>query len=362
MIPIAKPEITDSEIDDVVNVLKSGNIASGKRVLEFEEKFAKYIGVKHAIACSNGTTALHTALLAQGVGVGDEVIVPSFSFIATATAVSMCGAKPVFVDVHPTLYGIDVEDVKNKINSRTKAVIGVHLYGLPCNAITLRHMCEDYDISLIEDSAQAVGAGIGYNMCGSIGDIGCFSFYATKNITTGEGGMITTNDDQIADSARMIINHGQRMKYVHERLGYNYRMTDIAASIGVNQLKRVDKLNNLRRIIARIYGSEIEVDGTFILPYEPSNMYHVYHQYVIQLSNAFPMRRDLFIKYLSDNGVGSAVHYPIPIHKQPLYNISISLNVSENLAKNVLSIPIHPSMSITDVSTVVDVINSVVRK
>ena len=362
MIPIAKPEITDEEIDAVVKVLQSGNIASGKRVIEFEEKFAKYIGVKHAVACSNGTAALHATLLAHGVGVGDEVIVPSFSFIATATAVSMCGARPIFADVHPTLYGIDIDDVKHKITARTKAVIGVHLYGLPCYAVTLRKLCDDYDIALIEDSAQAVGASIGDSRCGSIGNSGCFSFYATKNLTTGEGGMVTTNSDQIADSVRMIINHGQKIKYIHEGLGYNYRMTDIVAAIGVNQLKRIDKLNNLRRLIALIYGSDIEVDGTFILPYEPSNMYHVYHQYVIQLSNAFPMRRDLFIKYLTSNGVGSAVHYPIPIHKQPLYNIPISLKVSENLAKNVISIPIHPSMSVEDVSNVVDVINAVVRK
>jgi perosamine synthetase len=363
MIPIAKPEITDEEIQAVTDVLESGNIASGKRVLNFEEKFAKYIGVKHAIACSNGTSALHTALLAHGVGVGDEVIVPSFSFIATATAVSMCGAYPIFADVHPTLYGIDVGDVKRKINSRTKAVIGVHLYGLPCHALSLRNICDNNNIAFIEDSAQAVGAAIGNVKCGSFGDSGCFSFYATKNMTTGEGGMITTNDDNVADAARMIINHGQRMKYVHERLGYNYRMTDIVAAIGVNQLNRIERLNNMRRMISRIYGEEIEVDGTLILPYEPPNMYHVYHQYVMQLSNAFPMRRDLFIDYLSKKGIGSAVHYPIPIHKQPLYNERfISLKVSESLAKNVVSIPIHPSMSVDDVSTVVDAINNVVRQ
>lgn len=362
MIPIAKPEITDDEIRAVSDVLRSGNIASGKRVLEFEEKFAKYIGVKHAIACSNGTSALHTSLLAHGVGIGDEVIVPSFSFIATATAVSMCGARPIFADVHPTLYGIDVGDVERKITPRTRAVVGVHLYGLPCNAITLQHLCNDNDIAFIEDSAQAIGAAIGSSKCGSIGNSGCFSFYATKNMTTGEGGMITTNDDDIADSARMIINHGQRIKYIHERLGYNYRMTDIMAAIGVNQLKDVDKLNNLRRLIALIYGDGIEVDGTFILPYEPHNMYHVYHQYVIQLSTAFPMRRDLFAKHLTENGVGNAVHYPIPIHKQPLYNIPITLKVSETLAQNVISIPINPHMSIGDIVTVVDVINNVVRQ
>ena len=362
MIPISSPYITPLEIEAVVDVLKSGNIASGKKVAEFEDKFARRIGVKHAIACNNGTSALHTALLSCGIRQGDEVIVPSFSFISTATAVSMCGATPIFADVHPTLYGVDVNDVAIKITNKTKAIMGVHLYGLPFDVDPFRDLCRDKGIMLIEDAAQAIGAKYKTRECGSLSDVACFSFYATKNITTGEGGMITTDNDVIADSARMYINHGQRMKYFHEFLGYNYRLTDIAAAIGIHQLERVDDINYKRRAIAKIYNDEIEVDGTFLLPYFPPDRTHVYHQYVIQLSKNFPMKRDMFMKYMRDKGIGTSVHYPSPIHKQPVYaSNNVKLPISERLSHSVVSLPIYPSLSIDDIVSIASAVNEVVR-
>jgi perosamine synthetase len=382
MIPIARPEIRDAEISRVVEVLKSGNIAQGYVVREFEDAFAKYMGVKHAIACSNGTAALHVALRMNGIGPDSEVIVPAFSFIATATAVSMCGATPVFADVHPLTYGIDVYDVRRKITDKTHGIIGVHLYGLPCDIASLVNIRKEYEdnqtITIIEDSAQAIGSMVGIEKCGSIGDAGCFSFYATKNLTTGEGGMITTNSDIDAEYARSLINHGQTEKYVHSHLGYNYRMTDIQGAIGVEKLKYISESNRARRYIASIYNKEIESDGTLLLPCEPDGLYHTYHQYVLQVSSNYTMSRDNLARHLHDRGVGTAIHYPTPIHKQAVYNDYVqnseeqlwyackcrsgSLPISEGLSGRVLSIPVHPALSVDQVIQVVDTINEVSKQ
>jgi perosamine synthetase len=342
-------------------VLESGMLAAGERVAEFEKKFADYCGTTHAVAINNGTAALHAALLAADIGVGDEVIVPSFSFIATATAVSMTGAKPIFVDVNEQTFGIDPAQVEGSVTPKTKAVIGVHLFGQPFDVPGIQQVCESHNLTLIEDAAQAHGAMYNGEKTGGFGQFGCFSFYATKNMTTGEGGMVTTSDKTYNERLRLLINHGQSEKYLHTRLGYNYRMTDVAAAIGLVQLKKLEKFNTRRRKNAEYYDTHISVKG-LITPAVAQGMHHVYHQYVIRLTDEFPMKRADFMEYLKVKGIGTAVHYPIPIHHQPVYaraNEPDSCPVSTRLASSVLSIPVHPLLDQKELAYICDAINRV---
>jgi perosamine synthetase len=360
-IPVARPAIGQDEISAVTAVLESGMLAAGERVAEFEKKFADYCGTTHAVAINNGTAALHAALLAAGIGQGDEVIVPSFSFIATATAVSMTGAKPIFVDVNEKTFGIDPAQVEGNVTQKTKAVIGVHLFGQPFDIPGIHRVCESHNLTLIEDAAQAQGAMYNSEKTGGFGQFGCFSFYATKNMTTGEGGMVTTSDKVYNERLRLIINHGQSEKYLHTRLGYNYRMTDMAAAIGLVQLKKLEKFNMRRRKNAEYFDTHISVKG-LVTPVVAQGMHHVYHQYVIRLTNEFPMKRADFIEYLKVKGIGTAVHYPIPIHHQPLYaraNEPDSCPISTSLAASVLSIPVHPLLDQKELAYICDAINLV---
>ena len=360
-IPVARPAIGQDEISAVTAVLESGMLAAGERVAEFEKKFADYCGTTHAVAVNNGTAALHAALLAADIGSGDEVIVPSFSFIATASAVSMTGAKPIFVDVNEQTFGIDPAQVEGSVTPKTKAVIGVHLFGQPFDVPGIQHVCELHNLTLIEDAAQAQGAMYNGEKSGGFGQLGCFSFYATKNMTTGEGGMVTTSDKAYNERLRLLINHGQSEKYLHTRLGYNYRMTDVAAAIGLVQLKKLEKFNMRRRKNAEYYDTHISVKG-LVTPAVAPKMHHVYHQYVIRLTNEFPMKRTDFMEYLKVKGIGTAVHYPIPIHHQPLYaraNEPDSCPVSTSLASSVLSIPVHPLLDQKELAYICDAINRV---
>ncbi|MDO9325771.1 MAG: DegT/DnrJ/EryC1/StrS family aminotransferase, partial [Methanoregula sp.] len=301
-IPIARPAIGQEEISAVTAVLESGMLAAGDRVLELETKFADFCGTTHAVAINNGTAALHAALLAADIGHGDEVVVPSFSFIATASAVLMCGAKPIFCDVNDQTFTINPEQLEERVTPRTRAVIGVHLYGQPFDITGVQKVCELHNLKLIEDAAQAHGAMFNGSKVGSFGHFGCFSFYATKNMITGEGGMVTTGEKAYAERLRLIINHGQSEKYVHTRLGYNYRMTDMAAALGIVQLKKLDKFNMRRRKNADFYNANLSVKG-LITPYVAPGMHHVYHQYVIRLTDEFPMKRDSFMDYLKSKGI-----------------------------------------------------------
>ena len=360
-IPVARPAIGQDEISAVTAVLESGMLAAGERVAEFERNFADYCGTTHAVAINNGTAALHAALLAADIGQGDEVIVPSFSFFATASAVSMTGAKPIFVDVNEQTFNIDPAQVENQINPKTKAVIGVHLFGQPFDAQGIKQVCESHNLTLIEDAAQAQGAMCNGEKTGALGHMGCFSFYATKNMTTGEGGMVTTSEKALNERLRLLINHGQSEKYLHTRLGYNYRMTDVAAAIGLVQLKKLEKFNTRRRKNAEYYDTHISVKG-LITPAVAQGMHHVYHQYVIRLTDDFPMKRADFMEYLKLKGIGTAVHYPIPIHHQPVYaraNEPDSCPVSTRLASSVLSIPVHPLLDQKELAYICDAINKV---
>lgn len=360
-IPIARPVIGQDEVAAVSEVLLSGMLAQGDKVAEFEQKFAGYCGTAQAVAVSNGTTALHAALLAAGIGPGDEVIVPAFSFIATATAVSMCGAKPVFADVDEQIFTISPDQVKERITEKTKAVIGVHLFGQPFDVDPVKEICETHNLALIEDAAQAHGALYHGVKVGNLGRAGCFSFYATKNMITGEGGMVTTSDKPMADRLRRIINHGQSEKYLHTELGYNYRMTDIAAAIGIVQLKKLDKFNMRRRKNAEYYTANLTAKG-LIKPKVADNVQHVYHQYVVQVTKDFPLSRSALMDLLKAKGIGSAVHYPIPIHRQPLYAPVADPDpcpVATRLSETVLSLPVHPSLDTKDLATVCEVLNRV---
>jgi perosamine synthetase len=336
-------------------------LASGERVAEFERNFADYCGSTHAVAINNGTAALHAALLAAGIGQGDEVIVPSFTFFATASAVSMTGAKPVFVDVDERTFNIDPAQVENAVTPHTKAVIGVHLFGQPFDVTGVEQVCESHNLTLIEDAAQAQGAISHGQRAGAMGHMGCFSFYATKNMTTGEGGMVTTSDKAFNERLRLLINHGQSEKYLHTRIGYNYRLTDVAAAIGLVQLKKLEKFNMRRRKNAEYFDSHISVKG-LLTPEVAQGTHHVYHQYVVRLTDEFPMKRPDFIEYLKAKGIGTAVHYPIPLHHQPVYaraNEPDSCPVSTRLAGSVLSIPVHPLLDQKELAYICDTINRV---
>ncbi|MBP2133094.1 perosamine synthetase [Methanomicrobium sp. W14] len=359
MIEIAHPAIGNEEIAAVTDVLKSGMLARGSVTEEFERNFADYCGVSHAIGVNSGTAALHMGLLSLGIGHGDEVIVPSFTFIATATSVSMCGAKPVIADVKNDTYTINPDEVSENITDKTKAVIGVHLFGQPFDIDALEEICDDKKIFLVEDAAQSHGAVYKSKKVGGFGKIGCFSFYPTKNMTTIEGGMITTDDKELDSKIRRIINHGQSAKYLHTELGYNTRMSNVSAAIGNVQLSKLDRMNKIRAENAERLCNKITAKG-IIKPFCNKGSKHVWHQYVMEITKNFSMERDEFSGYLKDNGIGTAVHYPIPVHMQPLYkNPGYKCPVSERLASEVLSLPVHPGVSAGDCDYIAEVINRV---
>ncbi len=365
MIPIAKPMIGSVEIDSVAETMKSGGLAQGPRVQAFEEQFAGYIGVSHAVAVSSGTAALHVALLAQGIGAGDEVVTTPFSFIATANAVLFTGARPVFADIGED-YNIDSERILQAITPKTKAVLPVHLYGRPAEMKAIAEIAEDHNLTIIEDACQAHGATCGDDCrkAGSFGT-GVFSFYPTKNMTTGEGGMITTDDPEIVKRARMLRDHGSSKRYVHEILGYNMRMTDLGAAIGLVQLKKLDQFNSARRRNAEHLTGKLKTIAEITTPDDAPG--HVFHQYTVRVAGVGvgvdvdrirggDCMRDDLVAHLGEKGIGTGVYYPIPIHRQPLYRklgFEASLPVSEKFAEEVLSLPVHPAVAETDLDYII---------
>lgn len=365
LIPIAKPVIGKEEIRAVEEVLRSGMLVQGEKVEEFERAFSDYINVTHAIAVANGTIALDAALKTLRIKQGEEVIVPSFTFISTANSILFQSAKPVFADVDERTFNISPNDVLEKITDRTKAIIGVHLFGHPFDVKAIQEICEDHNLILIEDCAQAHGAEYEGIKVGSFGIAGCFSFYATKNMTTGEGGMITTNNNEIANVCRQLRNHGESQKYFHTRLGYNYRMTDIQAAIGLAQLNKLDDFNEKRIKHAEYLNKHIKASG-LKLPHRKNGIKHVYHQYAITIEEeeGVTISRTEFMKYLKNNGIGSAIHYPLPIHKQPLYqrlgytDETVQCPVATALSQKILSLPVHPALTEKDLVFIAETINN----
>ncbi len=329
-----------AEIVAVNRVLRSGQIAQGPSVREFEATFASICGVREAVAVNSGTAALFIALVAHGIGHGDEVITTPFTFAATANAILMTGARPVFVDIRESDFNIDPELIPPRITPRTKAIIPVHLYGHPADMTQISEIAERHSLAIIEDACQAHGAQWRDRTVGSFGT-GCFSFYPTKNMTTAEGGMVTTNDTRIADHLRLLRNHGALRPYHHTELGYNFRMTDISAAVGLAQLRRLDFFTRKRRANARYYGAHLK---GVIAPSEAAGALHVYHQYTVRV----PEGRDILQARLSEEGIGSAVYYPLPLHQQPYYRelgYADSLPVAEAMSRQVLSLPIWPGLT-----------------
>lgn len=342
MIKIALPIIGKEEIEAVRRVLKSGRIAQGPKVKEFEEKIANYIGVRYAIATSSGTTALHTALLALGIKQKDEVITTPFTFIATANSILYCNAKPVFSDINEKTFNIEPENVKEKITKRTKAIIPVHLFGHPAEMKRLIELAEENKLFLIEDAAQALGAKYKGKKVGCFGDCGIFSFYATKNITTGEGGMIVTDNKALAERCKKIRNHGERLRYISDILGFNYRMTEIAAAIGIVQLEKLEKFIRRRIKNANFLTKKLKMVRGIETPFVAKHVRHVFHQYTIKA-----IKRDELKKFLLKKGIESKIYYPLPIYRQPCYKklgYKERLPITEKIVKRVLSIPIHPAL------------------
>ncbi len=347
MIPISKPSIGVEEKEAVLRVLDSGMLAQGPRVAELERAFAEFIGVKHAIATVNGTTALHAALLAHGIGAGDEVITVPFTFIASVNSILYAGARPVFVDVDET-FNMDPSQIERAITLHTKAIMPIHLYGQSADLGRIGEITRRHNLALIEDACQAHGATFEGKHVGTFGT-GCFSFYATKNMATGEGGMITTNDDRIADSARLFIAHGMRVRYYHEQLGYNYRMTDIAAAIGTEQLKKLPAANARRAETAEFYTRRLSQVPGLIAPTVAPNRTHVWHQYTIRVTPKFYLGRDQVIEKLREAGIGTGIYYPVPVHQQQsmrgIIPDGLVFPCSEQLAREVISLPVHPNVS-----------------
>jgi len=356
MIQIAKPLIGDEEINAVSKVLLSGRLAGGKCVESFENSFRDYLGSRYSAATCNGTTALHAALLSLDIGRGDSVITTPFSFIATSNAVLYTGAVPVFADIEEDTFNIDPREVERIArNRKIKALVIVHLFGNPCDMEKIADICNKYDIALVEDCAQAHGAEYSGKKVGTFGKVSIFSFYPTKNITCGEGGMTVTDDEKIYEKLKSIINHGQSSRYNHILLGYNYRMTDISAAIGLEQLKKLDKFNELRINNANQYLKEID-NPCISLPGIKENSKHVFNQFTIRCTN-----RDSLIKYLSENEIGYGIYYPSAIPDQPVYKAlgyENNCRKAREACKAVVSIPVHPSLEQWEIKKVVEVINS----
>lgn len=361
-VSIASPIIEDEEINAVVEVMKSGMIAQGPKVIEFEKEFADFVGAKYGIATNSGTSALHVALLAAGVGEGDEVITTPFTFAATGNSILYTGAKPVFVDIDPDTFTLDPSQVEAAITDKTKAIMPVQLYGQSADMDGILEIAKKHNLIVIEDAAQAHGAEYKNNNVGNLGDMACFSFYPTKNMTTSEGGMITTNNKEFAENAKVFRAHGSAKKYHHDVLGYNFRMTDIAAAIGLEQLKKIDSFNDKRIANANYLNDGLaDVDGVET-PIVKDGFKHVYHQYTIKIANG---KRDDFSEYLLENGIGNGIYYPIPLYNQVLYTkmgYNQSLAVTDEVVTEVLSLPIHPSLSQNDLDLIIKVVKEAAEK
>jgi len=358
VIPIARPVVGPEEEQAVLDVLRSGQLAEGPRVRAFEEEFAAYVGTRHAIAVNSGTAALIVALQANGVGQGDEVITSPFSFIATATSIIACGATPVFVDIDPFDFNLDPEKVEDAITDTTKAILPVHLYGHPARMTELAEIAGENGLALIEDAAQAHGAEHAGRRAGTFGT-GCFSFYPTKNMATGEGGIITTDDDEVARLCRIIRNHGQEVRYRSDYFGLNWRMTDLAAAIGSVQLRHLEDWNEARIANATKLSKLITSVET---PRVREGDRHVFHQYTVRLTGD----RAAIQAALQEAGIGTAIHYPMTINRQPIMRQlgigqDADVPVAEAAAEAVLSLPVHPSLTDEDIEHIATAVNRFAR-
>lgn len=362
MINVCKPIIEQEEIDAVTGVLRSGMIAQGPKVKELEDNFAEFCGTNYAVAFSSGTAAIHGGLNALGIKKGDEVITTPFTFVATSNPILMQGAEVVFADISEEDFNLDPKKVEEKITDKTKAIIPVDLYGQIFDYDAIYELTNGRDIKILEDACQAIGAEQNGKKAGNFGDVTAFSLYATKNIMSGEGGMVTTNDEYIAEKCKRFRHHGQSNTYEYVDLGYNYRMTDLCATIGIEQLKKVGRFNNKRIENATRLSEGLKDIKGLVLPIVNKDNRHVFHQYTVRLTNEFRSSREEFIAYLKSKDIGSAVFYPKPLHLHPhfmkLGYKKGDFPVSERMSEQVLSLPVHPSLSSDDINYIIHTIES----
>lgn len=378
-LPYGRQWLDEDDIRDVVDVLKSDYLTTGPKIAEFEQAFARYVGVKYAVAIANGTAALHAACFAAGIKEGDEVITTPITFAASANSVLYCGGKPVFADINLLTYNIDPNEIRKKITSQTKAIIPVHFTGQPCDMEEISNIAKDYKLTVIEDAAHAVGADYQSKFIGSISDMTTFSFHPVKHITTGEGGMITTNNEQLYKKLLLFRSHGITRDrglmleeyqgpwyYEQLELGYNYRMTDIQAALGLSQLRKADKFLQRRREIACMYTEAFKEEANLIIPFEQVGCHSSWHLYIIRLNLEYLRcsRRD-FVEYLQQEKIGVNIHY-IPVYKHPYYQKNGYRDVlcpnSEQFYKTIVSLPIFPKMTNQDVQDVILSVKNIIKR
>ncbi|MEE8486476.1 MAG: DegT/DnrJ/EryC1/StrS family aminotransferase [Acidimicrobiia bacterium] len=348
-ISIAAPEVTEAEEEAVLRVLRSGRLAQGPEVAAFEESFGALQRAPHVVATSNGTTAIHTALHILGVGAGDEVLVPAFTFAASGNAVIATGATPVFVDISDH-WLIDLDDAARRITDRTKAVMPVHLYGLMTDMKAVQAFADTHGLSIVEDAAQAHLARRDGRWAGTTG-VGAFSFYATKNAMMGEGGAVTTTSGELADAARRFRNHGMTSRYTHVEWGLNLRLTELQAAIGVEQLKRLEQWTERRRANAAFFDEHLP--ETYETPTVPEGAHHVYHQYTVTVPSAM---RDKLLEGLRDRGIGADIYYPTPVPMQPAFEGPDASHRYPNAvaaSRSIINLPVHPQLSDSDLDRIV---------
>jgi len=355
MIPAAKPIIGDDEREAVDRVLRSGMLAQGPEVAAFEEEFSHYVGGRHCVAMNSGTSALHLGFIAAGIKAGDEVIVPSFSFAATANAVVLAGGTPVFGDIDSRTFNLDPVHAESLITSRTKAIMPVHLYGHIADMEKFEAIGKKHGVQIIEDAAQGHLASMNGRNSGEFGTVASFSFYPTKNMTAGEGGMVVTADAEIARMLRLLRNQGQEIRYKNEVVGFNTRMTDIHAAIGRVQLRKLQGWTTQRQANAAFLNAHLQGVQT---PYLQPGTTHSYHQYTVRIAGNDAARRDAFMTKLAELGVGSGVYYPTPIHRLPSFGLTIELPETEKMINECVSLPVHPSLTQVELETIVSAVNT----
>ena len=346
------------EIDTkIIEALGATQFILGPNVQAFEKEAAEHLGVKHALTCASGTDALHLALLAAGIGEGDEVITTSFTFIATAEAIRYVGATPVYVDIKADTLNIDADLIEAAITDKTRAIIPVHIFGQPADMNKIMPIAKKHNLLVIEDCAQSYGAKVGNEVTGGIGLVGCHSFFPSKNLGCyGDGGMVTTNDDTIAEQIRIYRNHGSSERYHHDVIGYNSRLDELQAVILRIKLKHIDEYNNERRRVAHSYSKQLK--DVVTVPYEDGIGTHVYHQYTVLTD-----KRDKIMPALSAKEIGNAIYYPIPLHQQKAFEKEckgISLPVTEDTIKHCMSLPVFPEMTEEQITLVCDTIKSAI--
>ena len=359
MIPIARPDLGAEEIAAVTEVIESGMLAQGRKVKELEDAWAGFVGVRHAIAMGNGTQALMAIFAGIGLEPGDEVITVSHTFAATANSILYTGATPVFIDIEPDTYLIDAKKIEAAITPRTRAICPVHLFGLVADMDMIRAIADRHGLIVVEDACQAHGATFRGRPAGSFGH-GAFSLYATKNMTTAEGGFVTTNDDRLADWLRLYRNQGMRARYEFEMLGYNFRMTDLAAAIGIAQFEKLERNTARRQAIARRYDDAF-ADLPVGIPVTPDGRVHVFHQYTVEVGAG----RDAIVAELREAGVGADIYYPIPVHRQEYImerGLHADLPVTDAAAARTLALPMYPGLPEADQATVIDALRAAVAR